>query len=113
MKTIIAGSRGFDDLFVMMMEMAKLDWRPTEVVSGTAPGADRTGECWANMFDIPLKRMPAQWDKFGRVAGKMRNVEMAEYAEALVAFWDGISPGTWHMIDTAKRLGLKVVIIPV
>ena len=59
-------------------------------------------------FDIPVKRVPANWEKFGRSAGHRRNAEMAQYADGLVAFWDGLSPGTRSMIDLAKGRGLKV-----
>lgn len=52
--------------------------------------------------------MPADWDLYGKSAGFKRNVQMAEYADALVAFWDGASSGTKHMIETAQKMGLDV-----
>ena len=111
MKTIIAGSREWSCEFTCTMTMSKLrseGWIITEVVSGTARGADKVGEGWANINDIPITRMPADWDRFGSIAGRRRNLEMAEYADSLVAFWNGISPGTRNMIDLAKARGLKV-----
>ena len=83
-------------------------WIITEVVSGTARGADRVGEGWANMNNIPITRMPANWDRYGRIAGHRRNLEMAEYADQLVVFWNGVSPGTKNMITLAKARGLKI-----
>lgn len=53
----------------------------------------------------------ADWDKHGKAAGFKRNTEMAKYADALIAFWDGKSKGTKHMIDTAKSHNLKVRVI--
>ena len=54
-------------------------------------------------MDIKLSTSPADWDLDGKSAGFKRNVKMAEYADALVAFWDGESKGTKHMIETAKE----------
>lgn len=55
-----------------------------------------------------MKRFPADWGKYGKSAGVLRNKQMAEYADGLIAFWDGKSRGTANMIETAKGLGLRV-----
>jgi hypothetical protein len=57
-----------------------------------------------------LKRFPADWDTHGRAAGVIRNKQMAEYGDMLIAFWDGESKGTKNMIDTSKKLGLLVYV---
>jgi len=90
--------------------MKMCEWTPTVVISGTAWGVDKAGECWAKAHDIPIERYPADWNTFGRSAGYRRNEKMAEVAEALVAVWDGVSRGTQHMIDIAKKKGLKVLV---
>ena len=54
---------------------------------------------------------PADWDKYGKAAGYKRNDEMARNADALIAFWDGKSRGTRHMIDLAKKYGLQTRIV--
>jgi hypothetical protein len=113
MKTIIAGSRNFEDLLKMTEELNDIDFEITEVISGDARGADRTGEAWAKINNIPIKKMPADWDRYGRSAGYIRNEDMAKCAEVLIAFWDGESRGTKHMIDIAERLCLKVMIVSV
>ena len=59
-------------------------------------------------MDIRSSTSPADWDLDGKSAGFKRNVKMAEYADALVAFWDGESKGTKHMIETAKEKGLDI-----
>lgn len=82
----------------------------TEVVSGFARGVDLLGELWATRNFITFKRFPADWDRFGKSAGYKRNVEMSEYAEALIAIWDQKSPGTKSMIEIATKRGLKVYI---
>lgn len=107
MKTIIAGSRGLSRE-ATLRAIATCPWTITEVVSGCASGPDTHGEEWAAAKGIPVHRMPADWKGRGRGAGLARNVEMARVAEALVATWDSASRGTKHMIETARRLGLKV-----
>jgi YspA, cpYpsA-related SLOG family len=109
MKTIIAGSRDGVTLKDMNDAIAFSNFHITEVVSGTARGVDRWGEAWAKSTGVPVKRFPANWS-IGRQAGMVRNVEMALYANALIAVWDGESNGTRHMIEVAKRNGLKVFV---
>ena len=111
MKTIIAGSRGFDDYEFMTKELSDVDFNITEVVSGTARGADRLGERWADDNNISICRMPADWDSHGRSAGFIRNEEMSKCSDALVAFWDGKTKGTKHMIDLANKYDLKVRVV--
>ncbi len=85
-------------------------WFPTAVVSGTARGADRLGEIWAQMQGIPVVQFPADWNRYGKKAGYLRNIEMADHAEALIALWDGESRGTKHMIEIATRKRLEVFV---
>ena len=109
MKTIIAGSRNLYPTHTQIdAAVAASGFTITEEVSGTAPGVDRCGEQWAAAREIPIASFPANWALHGRSAGYKRNAEMAAYAEALIAFWDGKSKGTLHMIDLAKKHGLQV-----
>jgi SLOG family YspA-like protein len=108
MKTIIAGSRTVNSYDQLLRAIEAAGWRPTLVISGTAMGADRLGERWANENGVPLRQMPADWNAHGKSAGYLRNVAMADNAEALVALWDGQSRGTRHMIDIARKKGLTV-----
>lgn len=110
MKTIIAGSRDCTDKQELLTALANCKWKPTTVISGTARGADRLGEIWANEFNIPCELFPAEWDRYGKSAGYRRNEQMADNAEALIALWDGTSKGTKHMIDIAKHKGLRVYV---
>lgn len=82
----------------------------TEVVSGGAPGVDSLAETWAAQNGIPVKQFPADWNRYGRKAGPIRNTEMAGYAEALIAVWDGRSKGTRNIIQLVRRRGLKVFV---
>ena len=54
---------------------------------------------------------PADWERHGRAAGPIRNEEMAEVSDALIAFWDGKSRGTKSMIEIARRKGLQVAVV--
>lgn len=111
MKTIIAGSRDAS-MQDVRNALAACPWTDliTEVISGTARGADRFGEQWADENSIPVDPYPAEWDKYGKGAGMRRNYEMAANAEALIAIWDGVSPGTKHMIRVAEEQKLRVFI---
>jgi len=105
MKIIIAGSRKFDDhahhLIRYAVHLSGFD--VTEVVSGGAEGIDEYGEIWAESKTIPVCVFKADWQKHGKKAGPIRNGQMAEYGDALIAIWDGVSPGTKDMIAQMKR----------
>jgi len=115
MKVIIAGSRSITDIeevasaiYSMLIEKRLLSI--DEVVSGGAKGVDELGERWAADTGLDCKVFPANWDKHGRSAGILRNIEMADYADALIAIWDGKSKGTSHMIlEMHKRNKLVFV----
>ena len=111
MKTIIAGSRGITPLQTVINAVKASGFTVTEVVSGAARGVDQLGEQYGKQAGIPVKRFPAEWDKYGKSAGYRRNEDMADYADALIAVWDGTSKGTKHMIDTAHAKGLTVYVL--
>ncbi len=113
MKLIIAGSRTFTN-YKKLCEVCDhilQDQTDVEIVSGAYyKGADLLGEKYAAEKGIRLAKFPADWKRFGRAAGPKRNKEMANYADALIAFWDGKSKGTKHMIELAKCRGLNTFI---
>lgn len=108
MKVIVAGGRDFNDFDVVANAIVESKFIITEIVSGCAAGVDTLGEIYAAENDIPVKKFPADWKKNGRSAGPIRNGQMAEYADALVAVWDGVSRGTKNMIDQATARGRQV-----
>lgn len=111
MRLIIAGGR---DVELDAKDYALLDWihaeaPVSEVVSGTAEGVDTCGEMWAIKHNIPVKRFYADWKTYGRAAGPMRNMRMAEYARhwgALIVFPGG--RGTNNMYEVACQVGMPV-----
>lgn len=113
MKTIIAGSRNFNDYELLKREVDKVhEIAPiTEVVSGGARGADSMGEWWARQNGIALIIFPADWNRFGKAAGPIRNTQMANYAQMLIAFLAKDSKGTKDMIEKANRHNLIVKVI--
>jgi hypothetical protein len=112
MKVIIAGSRTVTSLEEVKQAVEKSAFNITEVVSGGAQGVDRLGERLAALLGIPVRQFIPDWNGYaGKRAGFVRNTQMAQYADALVAIWDGKSKGTRHMIDTARQRGIPVYVL--
>ena len=119
MKIIVAGSRTitvknkiFSNIFYTLAELCNIYHcnilKDLEIISGHARGVDTIGEEFAHLCGFKLKIFLADWNKHGKKAGYLRNIEMADYGDILIAFWDGNSKGTKHMIDIANNKGLKV-----
>lgn len=110
MRVIIAGSRNYTNYLelVSFCDQVLSGTESIEIVSGTARGADSMGERYANERGYKISRFPADWNKYGKSAGYVRNKEMADYADGLIAFWDGQSKGTLHMINLAKEKSLMI-----
>ena len=113
-KVIIAGGRDFNDYNLLKSKcdfyLSKIN-EEIEVVCGGAKGADSLGERYAKEKGLNISYFYADWDLYGKSAGYRRNAEMGNYADALIAFWDGRSKGTKHMIDYAlmKKINVRVV----
>ena len=109
-KVIIAGGRDFDDFnrLCQICDEFLQDQNDIEIVSGAYKGADLLGERYAIERNYSIKQFPADWRRYGKSAGHKRNIEMAAYADVLIAFWDGESKGTKHMIELATYSGFKV-----
>lgn len=128
LRIIVVGSREFNDYNMLSETLMKYledidrtdivnDTSQIKFISGTARGADVLGEQFAYTWGYDVIKFPADWDRLGKRAGYVRNAEMAKYAIAdgnygvLIAFWDGKSKGTKHMIDLAEKNGLEVHIV--
>lgn len=131
MKLIVAGSRTLDPSVKKMhgyigdtgrwwtdvvkrFPMWDMDYGDLEIVSGTARGVDLAGERWANQTDrkrVTITRFPADWNKHGKLAGHLRNRQMAEYADAALLIWDGSSSGTANMAIQMLALDKPVRVI--
>jgi hypothetical protein len=109
-RTIIAGGRSVTNYRHLDTALNMCGWIPSVVLCGGAKGIDTMGAEWADSENIPIEYYLADWDKYGRKAGMIRNAEMANHAEALIAVWDGESKGTANMINIAKARKLKVYV---
>jgi hypothetical protein len=89
------------------LDQEDINWWDVEIVSGRAKGPDTFGEWWALSHGSAIKFFPADW-KLGPKAGFIRNEQMGDYADALIAFWDGKSGGTKHMIEYMMKLGKPI-----
>lgn len=110
-RVIIAGGRDFTDYDYLEKAMDSLLSNKNGdivIVCGMARGADTLGEKYAKARGYEVRYFPAEWEKYGKSAGYRRNEQMAQNADALVAFWDGSSRGTAHMIDLAKKYNLQI-----
>lgn len=114
-RIILAGGRDFNNWGLFKMKVSAyillLDSEDTEIVSGDATGADALAENYAAEYHYSFKKFRADWDRFGKSAGPIRNREMAAYSTHLIDFWDGKSPGSRNMIEEAKAAGLKVRVV--
>lgn len=113
LKIIVAGSRSFNnyELLTERLNFYIGTHTDVEIVSGTARGADKLGERYATEKGFLIKRFPADWDKYGKRAGYLRNEEMAKYASHAVIFWDGVSRGTANMIELCERYSLNYRVV--
>lgn len=115
-KVIVAGSRGFNNYKLLVQQCNRFLSEKRKdcniiIISGGARGADKLGEKYAKDEGFDLEVYPAEWDKYGRSAGFRRNEKMGDIADAVIAFWDGKSHGTKHMIDIANDKGLLVRVV--
>jgi len=116
-KLIVAGGRDFNDYPLLVKEISNLQQTETlisrnvSIVSGMAKGADALGVRFAKNYDWKLYSYPADWDEYGKSAGFVRNKQMGQFADGLIAFWDGKSRGTAHMIQYIRSLRKPLHII--
>ena len=82
-----------------------------EIVSGGAKGVDACAEEYAKSKGLKLTRFLPQYDRYGNAAPLIRNKQIVEYADKVIAFWDGKSKGTRYVIEYAKKIGRACEVI--
>ena len=122
-RVIVAGGRNLKDYKLIehtLNELMENQPNQIEIVSGGQMsidefgnrfGADYLAEQWAEKNAIQIHKFPANWNKHNKAAGPIRNRQMAQYGDALIAFWDGITRGTQSMIEEARAAKLPVNVI--
>ena len=109
MKVAVIGSRGFNNYDLVKKTLSNIEI--TLLVSGGADGADSLGEQYAIENNIETKIFLPDWDKHKMAAGMIRNTDIVNESDVVVAFWDGTSRGTLDSINKAKKLNKKLIII--
>lgn len=104
MKLAVIGSRGFTN-YSKLKEYLDSISGISEIVSGAAAGADSLATQYAIENSIPVKELPADYKTFGVKAPHIRNDQIIAYCDAMIAFWDGKSPGTKSVIKKAQKVG--------
>lgn len=115
MSLAIVGSRDFEDFSLLCEKVNELrkEFKITHIISGGAKGADILAEKYAKEYNLSITILKPDWDKFGKKAGILRNKDIINLSDYIIAFWDGESPGTKNAIETANKYNkpIKVIII--
>lgn len=116
LKLIVAGGRDFSDYALLskcIMDIALVEYpdKAISIVSGMAKGADSLGYMFAVENNVRKYIFPADWNQYGKRAGMLRNKQMGNFSDVLLAFWDGQSRGTQQMIQFMGSLGKPVHIV--
>ena len=115
MKVLVCGGRDYNDYDVLKCVMEKvMDCYSAEVkvvISGLAKGGDKLGERWAEENDIEVEGYRAEWNKYGKRAGWLRNVRMADEGRpnVIVALPGG--RGTKMMIDIGVDRKIDTIVV--
>ena len=114
-RLVVAGSRDFDDYALLSAELDKFltDKTNITIVSGTARGADCLGERYAAEHNLRIEQFPAEWEKYHKGAGPIRNMKMVQSADAVIVFWDNESSGTKNIIECARKQDVPYRIVRV
>lgn len=108
MRVLVCGSRNWNNYRAIYDVLKPLSKRIKYVIEGEAPGADRLGRQAAIELGIKYLPFPANWDKYGKAAGSIRNQEMLDEGrpDLVFAFHIGDSRGTWDMLRRAAKAGI-------
>lgn len=115
-KLIVFGSRTYEDYLELETVLNNLantvyEDKAISIVTGMAKGADSLGYLFAIKNSVVNYKFVADWKQHGRQAGYLRNIQMGEFSDGGLAFWDGKSRGTLHMIKYLEHLNKPVHIV--
>jgi hypothetical protein len=110
-RVLVCGGREFNDHFLLnlILDLKHEDYNFTHLIHGGARGADRMSGEWAEVNKVPVQVYYADWEKYGKAAGMIRNKEMLTVGkpDLVIAFPGGT--GTAHMVKIAKEAGVNVI----
>jgi len=112
-RIIVCGGCNYSnyEAFKRQLDQVLAKYENVTLISGHAKGVDTMAECYASEKKIPIKVFPAEWTKYGKAAGPIRNTAMLQYAleqtAVVVAFWNGASRGTGNMLKQAEKTGVE------
>ena len=113
MKVAIIGSRTFNNYGLLKSYLDPYKEKITLVISGAAKGADTLGEKWTKENNIKTLIFPANWDKYGKRAGFIRNEDIIKNCDVCVAFWDNESKGTQHSLNLCKKYNKPFIVVDI
>lgn len=117
LRILVCGGRHFADYDLLEKTINDIVFESgcsdIEIVSGHCVGADRLGELYAEKYNVPVKIFPAEWKKYGKHAGPIRNKQMVDYIsgfenKAVVAFVSANTKGTRNTIALAGKANIRV-----
>jgi len=111
MKIAVIGSRNFNNYQLLKNTLDKYKEKCELIISGGAKGADKLAEKYAEENGIETKIFKPNWKRYGKGAGLIRNRQIVENADLIIAFWDGKSKGTEFSVNYAKKSGKEVELI--
>jgi len=107
MKVAIVGSRGIENPDIDKYLPAST----TEIVSGGAKGVDTCARAYALKNGLILTEFLPEYSRYKKGAPLMRNLKIIDYADMVIAFWDGSSKGTRNMIEACKKEGKEIIVV--
>jgi len=111
MKLAVVGSRTFNDYTLLKNYIVENYQDIFTIVSGGAQGADKLAERYAKEYDLNIEVHIPEWSLYGKKAGAIRNKDIVDNCNQVLAFWDGISKGTEITIKMAEKANKPVKIV--
>jgi hypothetical protein len=108
-KVAVVGSREWTDHLMIRDFIYSLD-EDDVVISGGARGVDQFAELYARERGLAVLVFSPAWDTHGRKAGLIRNQDIVDACDRLVAFWDKSSKGTAHALNLARAADKPVLV---
>ena len=114
MRILVCGGRDFKDRNLMVEALKDYEHQSNiTIIHGAASGADSMAHSWATAFKHNIESYPADWDKYGKAAGPIRNAQMLKEGkpDLVLAFRYPDSRGTQNMVDKTEKAGIRSIVV--